>query len=143
MNRDVKIQPIRHGEYVIQQLMVKKIKINLKKTGERYGVNEIGFQGINCHSAIFFNQKNNSNNFVLTLCKFLISRIENHKASKILYNIINNPKLEIDNIKLELLEKIMNDEEFNEIFDDEKKIIPEKLKSKCKKYKINHYKINI
>lgn len=123
--------------------MVKKIKINLKKTGERYGVNEIGFQGINCHSAIFFNQKNNSNNFVLTLCKFLISRIENHKASKILYNIINNPKLEIDNIKLELLEKIMNDEEFNEIFDDEKKIIPEKLKSKCKKYKINHYKINI
>ncbi len=37
----------------------------------------------------------------------------------------------------------MNDEEFNEIFDDEKKIIPEKLKSKCKKYKINHYKTNI
>jgi hypothetical protein len=37
----------------------------------------------------------------------------------------------------------MNDEEFNEIFDDEKKIIPEKLKSKCKKYKINYYKINI
>ena len=37
----------------------------------------------------------------------------------------------------------MNDEEFNESFDDEKKIIPEKLKSKCKKYKINHYKINI
>ena len=80
---------------------------------------------------------------MLTLCKFLISRIENPKASKILYNIVNNPKLEIDNIKLELLEKIMNDEEFNEIFDDEKKIIPEKLKSKCKKYKINHYKINI
>ena len=80
---------------------------------------------------------------MLTLCKFLISRIENPKASKILYNIVNNPKLEINNIKLELLEKIMDDEEFNEIFDDEKKIIPEKLKSKCKKYKINYYKINI
>ena len=86
----------------------KKDKNQLKKTGERYGVNGIGFQGINCHSAIFFNQKNNSNNFVLTLCKFLISRIENPKASKILYNIVNNPKLEIDNIKLELLEKIID-----------------------------------
>ena len=96
-------------------------------------MNGIGFQGINCHSAIFFNQKNNSNNFVLTLCKFLISRIENPKASKILYNIVNNPKLEINNIKLELLEKNMDDEEFNEIFDDWKKIIPEKLKYKCKK----------
>ena len=37
----------------------------------------------------------------------------------------------------------MDNDEFNEIFDDDKKIIPEKLKSKCKKYKINYYKINI
>lgn len=88
-------------------------------------------------------KKNNSNNFVLTICKYLISRIENPKASKILYDIVNNPKLEIDNIKVELLEKNMDNDEFNEIFDDEKKIIPEKLKSKCKKYKINYYKINI
>lgn len=29
----------------------------LIKTGERFGVNAIEFQGINCHSAIFFNQK--------------------------------------------------------------------------------------
>ena len=35
----------------------------------------------------------------------------------------------------------MDNEEFNELFDYEKKIIPEKLKSKCKKYKINYYKI--
>ena len=40
----------------------------IKKSGERYGVNGIGFQGVNCKSAIFFNQKNNSNNFVLTIC---------------------------------------------------------------------------
>ena len=37
----------------------------------------------------------------------------------------------------------MDNDEFNEIFDDDRKIIPEKLKSKCKKYKINYYKINI
>lgn len=35
----------------------KKDKNILKKTGERYGINGIGFQGINCQSAIFFNQK--------------------------------------------------------------------------------------
>lgn len=35
----------------------KKDKNQLKKTGERYGVNGIGFQGINCHSAIFFQSK--------------------------------------------------------------------------------------
>ena len=32
----------------------------------------------------------------------------------------------------------MDNDEFNEIFDDDRKIIPEKLKSKCKKYKINY-----
>ena len=55
---------------------------------------------------------------------------------------VNNPKLEIDNIKLELLEKNIDKKEFDEIFDHEQKIIPEKFKSKCKKYKINYYKIN-
>ena len=32
-------------------------KNQVKKTGERYGVNGIGLQGINCESTIFFNQK--------------------------------------------------------------------------------------
>lgn len=36
----------------------------------------------------------------------------------------------------------MDKEEFDEIFDEEEKIIPKKFKSKCKKYKINYYKIN-
>ena len=120
----------------------KKDKNILKKTGERYGINGIGFQGINCQSAIFFNQKNNANNFVLTICQYLMLTIENPKAIKILNEIVNNPKLEIDNIKLELLEKNIDKKEFDEIFDHEQKIIPEKFKSKCKKYKINYYKIN-
>ena len=74
----------------------------------------------------------------MTICRYLILRIYNPQASKILYKIVNNPKLEIENIKLELLEKNRDKEEFDEIFDDEKKIIPKKLKSKCKKYKINY-----
>lgn len=113
-----------------------------KKSGERYGVNGVGLQGINCKSAIFFNQKNNSNNFVITLCKYLLSRTENPKALKIISNIINNPKLEIKNVKLELLNKYMDKTEFKQMFDDEGNIISKKFKSKCKKYRINFYKIN-
>lgn len=84
----------------------KTDKNRIKKSGERYGVNGVGLQGINCESAIFFNQKNNSNNFVLTICKYLISRTENPKALKIISNIISNPKLDINNVKMELLKKI-------------------------------------
>ena len=35
----------------------KKDKNKLKKTVKQYRVNGIGFQGINCHPTIFFNQK--------------------------------------------------------------------------------------
>lgn len=72
----------------------------LLKTGKRFGVNAVGFQGINSSSAIFFNQKNNANNFAITLCKYQILRIENPEAISIIYNAINDPKLEITNIKL-------------------------------------------
>lgn len=117
-------------------------KNRVKKSGERYGVNGIGLQGINCKSAIFFNQKNNANNFVITLCKYLILRTENPKALKIIFEIINSPKLEINNIKLELLEKYADKKELKQIFDDDQNIIPKKFESKCKKYHINYYKIN-
>lgn len=121
-----------------------KDKNRFKKSGERYGVNGVGFQGINCESAIFFNpKKNNANNFVLTICKYLISRTENPKALKIISEIISSPKLEINNVKIELLEKCMDEKEYKQMFDDEQKIIPKKkFKSKCKKYHINYYKIN-
>ena len=90
----------------------KKDKNKIKKIGERYGANGIGIQGINCRSAIFFNQKNNANNFVLTICKYLILRTENPKALKILSDIVSSSKLEIYNVKLELLEKCMDKKEF-------------------------------
>lgn len=79
---------------------------------------------------------------MLTICKYLISRIENPKALKIISDVISSPKLEINNVKLELLEKYMDEKEFKQIFDDDQKIIPKKFKSKCKKYRINYYKIN-
>ena len=69
-------------------------------------------------------------------------RTENPKALKIISEIISSPKLDINNIKLELLRKYMDEKEFKQMFDDDHKIIPKKFKSKCKKYRINYYKIN-
>lgn len=141
MNLDVKIQLTQPGDYVIRQLMVLKIKIGLKKSGERYGVNGVGFQGINCESAIFFNPKNNANNFVLTICKYLISRTENPKALKIISEIISSSKLEIDNVKLELLEKCMDEKNTNKCLMMSKRL-SQKIQIQMQKYHINYYKIN-
>jgi hypothetical protein len=64
---------------------------------------------------------------VLTICKYLISRTENPKALKIISNIISNPKLDINNVKMELLKKYMDEKEFKQIFNDDQKIIPKKI----------------
>ena len=64
---------------------------------------------------------------MLTICKYLISRTENPKALKIISDIISSPKLKIDNVKLELLQKYMDEKEFKQIFDDDQKIIPKKI----------------
>ena len=67
-------------------------------------------------------------------------RTENTKALKILSEIISSPKLDINNIKLELLRKYMDEKDFKQMFDDDHKIIPKKFK--CKKIPHNYYKIN-
>ena len=41
-------------------------------------------------------------------------------ALKIISDIINNPKLEINNVKLELLNKYMDETEFKQMFDEAK-----------------------
>jgi len=144
MNLDVKIQLTQPGDYVIRQLMVLKIKIGLKKVVSDMGLMELVFKELIVNLQYFSTpKKNNANNFVLTICKYLISRTENPKALKIISEIISSSKLEIDNVKLELLEKCMDEKEYKQMFDDEQKIIPKKkFKSKCKKYHINYYKIN-
>ena len=79
---------------------------------------------------------------MLTICKYLMLRTENPKALKIISEIVSSPKLDINNIKLELLRKYMDEKEFKQMFDNDHEIIPKKFKSKCKKYPINYYKIN-
>ena len=80
-----------------------KDKNILKKTGERFGVNAIGFQGVGTSSAILFNNKNNANNFAIALIKYQTVRVTNPKTIELLEKTINNPNLDIMNIKLELL----------------------------------------
>ena len=60
-----------------------------------------------------------------------------------MYNAINDPKLEINNIKIELLKERANEKELKKLFDDAGSINEKKFKSLCKKYNINYYKINI
>ena len=79
MNQGVKIQPTRHEEYVIQQSMEKKIKINLKRLESNMELIELVFKELIVIQQLYFNQKkNNSNNFVLTICKIL--NIKNRKS---------------------------------------------------------------
>ena len=119
-----------------------KDKNILIKTGERFGINAVGFEGIEIPSAIFFNNKNNANNFAITLCKYQIVRIENSKAIDYLENAINNPNLDITNIKLELLYDTLGEEEYYKLFDEDRNIEYKKLNAACKKYNINYYKTN-
>lgn len=113
----------------------------INKTGIRFGTNAVGFQGINCPSYVFFNQKNNSNNFIIALCNYQISRIENLEAINILYNIVTNPKIDITHIKIELLKEKAGEEVLEKIYDEDHKINPKKLSYYCTKNKINSYKI--
>ena len=120
----------------------KKDHNKLKRTGGRFGINAIGFQGINCNSAIFFNKKNNSNNFAITLCKYQLGRLRNPEVLEIITNAIENPNLDITNIKLELLYNQLPEEEYYRLFDDFMEVNNKKLNAACKKYKINYYKVN-
>ena len=112
------------------------------KTGERFGTNAIGIQGINCNSTIYFNHKNNANNFSIVLCKYSLQRFKNPIIIKKISNAINDLNLKKTNIKLKLLLPEITKNEYNKLFDNNNNLNYKKLKSLCKKYKINHYKIN-
>ena len=115
----------------------------LVKSGNKFGINAIGFQGVNTSSGIFFNEKNNANNFAITLCKYQLTRITNPKAIKMIDNIINNSNLDITNIKVELLYDALNEDEYYDLFDDNMEIIYKKFNKACKKCNINYYKTNL
>ena len=119
-----------------------KDKNILTKTGERFGINAIGFQGIGIPSGIFFNEKNNANNFAITLSKYQMLRINNPKAIEYIDNAINNSNLDITHIKLDLLYNELDADEYLNLFDDNYEIDYKKLNAACKKYNINYYKLN-
>ena len=60
MNQGVKIQPTRHEEYVIQQSMEKKIKINLKRLESNMELMELVFKELIVIQQYILIKKNNS-----------------------------------------------------------------------------------
>ena len=110
-----------------------KDKNILKKSGERFGVNAIGFQGVGTASAILFNDKNNANNFAIGLAKYQTVRVTNPKAIELIEKAINNPNIDITNIKLELLYDALEEDEYEKLFDEYMNIDYKKLNAACKK----------
>ena len=98
MNPELKIQQIQLDVFCSPVTDGFKDKNILKKSGERFGVNAIGFQGVGTASQILFNDKNNANNFAIALIKYQIARVTNSKAIKLLKKAINNPNIDITNI---------------------------------------------
>ena len=119
-----------------------KDKNILKKTGKRFGINAIGFQGVGTTSAILFNDKNNANNFAIALAKYQTTRVTNPKAIELLEKAITNPNIDITNIKLELLYDALGEDEYEKLFDDYMDIDYKKFNAACKKHNINYYKTN-
>ena len=119
-----------------------KDKNILKKTGKRFGINAIGFQGVGTTSAILFNDKNNANNFTIALAKYQTTRVTNPKAIELLEKAITDPNIDITNIKLELLYDALGEDEYEKLFDDYMDIDYKKFNAACKKHNINYYKTN-
>lgn len=62
-----------------------------------------------------------------------MKRIKNIEIINILYDIVTDPKINITNVKLELLKEYAKEEDFNKIFDNQDNLLPKKLSYYCKK----------
>ena len=82
----------------------------------------------------------------LSLClpcaKYQTARITNPKAIELIEKAINNPNIDITNIKLELLYDALEEDEYEKLFDEYMNIDYKKLNAACKKHNINYYKTN-
>ena len=116
----------------------------ITKPPVKFGINVVGFQGINCNSYMEENTKNNAYTFLKTLCNFRALNTNNKKVMKQIKQAITNPNLKIENIQSilhqkqlstkDLINKI-NDELYNE--NSNQKSI-EKIQKICKKEDIHN-----
>ena len=110
----------------------------------KFGINIVGFQGINCNSYMEENTKNNAYTFLKTLCNFRALNTNNKQVIKQIKQAITNPNLKIENIQSilhqnqlstkDLINKI-NDELYNE---NSKQKSIEKIQKICKKEDIHN-----
>ena len=62
----------------------------------KFGINIVGFQGINCNSYMEENTKNNAYTFLKTLCNFRALNTNNKQVIKQIKQAITNPNLKIE-----------------------------------------------
>ena len=71
----------------------------ITKPPVKFGINIVGFQGINCNSYMEENIKNNAYTFLKTLCNFRALNTNNKQVIKQIKQAITNPNLKIKNIQ--------------------------------------------
>ena len=98
----------------------------IRKPPVKFGINVIGFQGINCKSYMEENTKNNAFTFLKTLCNFRSLNTENKKVKQQIKEAISNPNLKIEHIQQILTKKQLSDNDLinkinNELYNENPK----------------------
>ena len=90
---ETKSQNVPNTSRVLYEPGTKNI---ITKPPVKFGINVIGFQGINCKSYMEENTKNNAYTFLKTLCNFRSLNTDNNKVKQQIKDAISNPNLEIE-----------------------------------------------
>lgn len=116
----------------------------INKPPVKFGINVVGFQGINCKSYMQENTKNNAYTFLKTLCNFRSLNTENDKVKKLIQESINHHNLKIENIQKILTHKQLSNHDLinkinNELYNENSKQESlEKILKICRKEDINN-----
>lgn len=138
---ETKSQNVPNTSRVLYESGTKNI---ITKPPVKFGINVIGFQGINCQSYMEENTKNNAYTFLKTLCNFRSLNTDNNKVKQQIKEAISNPNLEIDNIQQILTKKQLSNYDLinkinNELYNENSKQKSlERIQRICRKEDINN-----
>ena len=116
----------------------------ISKPPVKFGINVVGFQGINCKSYMEENTKNNAYTFLKTLCNFRTLNTENQTVKQEIQEAINHPNLKKENIQKVLSQKQLSHYDLINKINDElycenpKQKSIEKIEKICRKEDINN-----
>ena len=138
---ETKSQNVPNTSRVLYEPGTKNI---ITKPPVKFGINVIGFQGINCKSYMEENIKNNAYPFLKTLCNFRSLNTDNNKVKQQIKDAISNPNLEIENIQQILTKKqlsnydLINKINYELYNENTKQKSLERIQKICRKEDINN-----